>query len=127
MFESNIPPAFPPRGTPVCVHATMSKLPNGTFTRLKIERILTLEEVRQQAIKQLTITLDARASATTKDHQQALQNLKSTVFQHGGPTKLKLEVVYPGATVALDAESGIELTDRLMRQLKTLELSSRYN
>ena len=127
MFEKNIPPAFPVRGTPVCVHATMRKLPDGTFTRLAIERILTLEEVRQQSIKQITVTVDTRKGASALEHTEALKSLHHVIQNRGGPAKLRLEVIYPGATVALDTDRGIELSDRLIRQLKTMQLPTRYN
>jgi DNA polymerase-3 subunit alpha len=127
MFEKDIPPAFPPEGAPVWVQASIRKLPDGTTTRMKLDRILTLEEVRQQAIKSYTISVDLRQGATTEaDVKIKLNQLASFAAKNKGPTKLKIELQYPESTVVMNAAQQIELTNEFMRTVHTSGLKGRY-
>ncbi len=127
MFEKDIPPAFPPEGAPVWVQASIRKLPDGTTTRMKLDRILTLEEVRQQAIKSYTISVDLRQGATIEaDVKVKLNQLASFAAKNKGPTKLKIELQYPDSTVVMNAAQQIELTNEFMRTVQTSGLNGRY-
>jgi len=128
MGENDIPQAFPVPGTPVVVQAKISKLPDGTISsRIKVLKVLTLEEVRQQSIKKLTITLDTRqgaASAVTAE--QSLRQLQQAIGSRKGPTQLNLEVIYPESTVRLKPTHGVELSDQLIRTIKDSSCLGRY-
>lgn len=128
MGEKDIPPAFPPPGTPVVVQGKVSKLPDGTISsRIKIMRVITLEEVRQQSIRKLTVTVDTRQGASAVvSPEQKIRKLKETIAGRNGPTELQIEVVYPGSTVSLKAAKGVELTDKLIRTIKDLACTGRY-
>ena len=128
MGEKDIPPAFPPPGTPVVVQCKVSKLPDGTIsTRVRISKIMTLEEVRQQNIKKFTITVDTRAGASaTLTAAERIKRLSEVVGTRGGPSDLRVEVIYPDSTVAMTAPRGIELTNKLLRTLAEASFGGRY-
>ncbi len=128
MGEKDIPPAFPPPGTPVVVQAKVSKLPDGTIsTRVRITKVITLEEVRQQSIKKFTITIDARPGATAViDVAERVRRIKEAIGSRGGPADLKFEMIYPDATVALTANKGVELTNKLLRSVMEASCGGRY-
>jgi DNA polymerase-3 subunit alpha len=140
MSEKDIPSAFPVPGTPVVVQAKISKLPDGTISsRIKLLRVISLEEIRQNSVKKLTVSFDVRAGATksplTEKNRrvnldvdaaaslmlkQQINRLKEAIGPRKGHTELHLEVIYPGSTVNLKVDHGIELTDKLVRTIKTL-------
>ncbi|MCX6123798.1 MAG: hypothetical protein NTV34_03500 [Proteobacteria bacterium] len=138
MGEKDLPQAFPVPGTPVVVQGKISKFPDGTISsRVKLMRVISLEEVRQQSIKKLTITFDVRSGAskasrtemtsgaslsseTTSSLKTQIQKLHTEIGRRTGPTELYLEVIYPSSTVALKAAQGVELTDKLIRTIKEL-------
>ena len=126
MFEKDIPQAFPVPGTPVCVVGSVRKLPDGTVSRMKLERIITLEEVRAHHIKSLTLTLNLRQGATVMDPKESLRKLRSLTSHQAGPTRLRLELEYDHTSVVLVPESGIELTNQLMRGTHVLGMTCRY-
>jgi hypothetical protein len=126
MFEKDIPQAFPVPGTPVCVVGSVRKLPDGTVSRMKLERIITLEEVRAHHIKSMTLTLNLRQGATVMDPKESLRKLRSLTSHQAGPTRLRLELEYDHTSVVLVPESGIELTNQLMRGTHVLGMTCRY-
>lgn len=127
MFEKDIPPAFPLPGTPVWVQGSIRKLPDGTVTRMKLDRILTLEEVRQQTVKAYTVTIDMRQGATAEsDIQSRLKKLATLATKARGPAKLKIELQYPDSTVVMNANQQIELTNEFLRAVHTHGMSGRY-
>ena len=127
MFEKDIPPSFPQPGTPVWVQASIKKLPDGTVMRMKVDRILTLEEIRQQTVKSLTVSLSARKSAKSKNNSHpALAGLAQLAQKNPGPAKLKIEINYPDSKVVLNASQGVELTDLFMREIRSSGLQGRY-
>jgi DNA polymerase III subunit alpha len=136
MGEQDIPKAFPVPGTPVLVTAIVRKLPDGAVSsRLKITRVIALEEVRARAIKGLVISVDtrqkipARAGATISPippPEERINAVCQTLKDLRGPTELYFEVIYPESTVKIKADFQVELTDKLLRSLRNLSLSGRY-
>lgn len=127
MFEKDIPPNFPPPGTPVWVQASIKKLPDGTVMRMKVERVLTIEEIRQQAVKSYTVSIDMRQGATAiADPKPAIQALANMASKSPGPTRLKIELDYPDSKVVLNAGSGVELTNQFVRSIRAAGLTGRY-
>lgn len=135
MFEKDIPQAFPVIGTPVWVQASIKKLPDGSLLRMKIERILTLEEVRQQSVKSFTVNFDLRQNKTTVDRcgaeseQQSiakLSQLAGLASRDKGHANLKLELEFDSYKVSLAAGYDVELTNTFIRLVQTLGMTGRY-
>jgi DNA polymerase-3 subunit alpha len=126
MFEKDIPPSFPPPGTPVCIQGSIRKLPDGTTTRMKIERILSLEEVRQHHVKSFTIAVNLKQSISNEETTRTLKKLSTLAGRHKGPANLRIELEYQHSKVALQAVQGIELTNEWIRAVKTGGLDGRY-
>jgi DNA polymerase-3 subunit alpha len=127
MFELDIPAAFPTPGTPVWIQGSIRKLPDGTTTRMKVDRILTLEEVRQQSVKSYTISVDIRQGASAKPEvMEGLKSLASLADKNAGPTRLRIELQYPHSTVVMNASRSIELTNEFLRAVQTNGLLGRY-
>lgn len=127
MFEKDIPQAFPLPGTPVWVQASLKKLPDGSLMRMKLDRILTLEEVRQQSVKTYTVAVDLRQGASSHDlAKPALAKLAAIAATSKGPTKLRLELDYPDSKVILNAGQGVELTDQFVRLVRASGMTGRY-
>lgn len=129
MFEKDIPQVFPTPGTPVCVQGSIRKLPDGTVTRMKLERILSLEEVRQHHVKSFTVSVDLRQGVTTEETeetQKILQKISALTSKNKGPARLRIEINYPQSKVALAATNGVELTNELVRAIRVGGLDGRY-
>jgi hypothetical protein len=127
MFEKDIPTSFPVPGTPVWVQASIKKLPDGTVMRMKVERVLTIEEIRQQAVKSYTVSINMRQGASViADPKPALNNLAKMASQNRGPAKLRIELDYPDSKVVLNAADGVELTNSFIRSIRSAGLSGRY-
>ncbi len=126
MFEKDIPQAFPLPGTPVWVQASIKKLPDGTVMRMKLERIVTIEEIRQQAVKSYTVTINLRQGATASDPKPAMTALSQMASTSKGPAKLRIELDYPQSKVVLNTKDGIELTDKFIRSIRAAGLTGRY-
>jgi DNA polymerase III subunit alpha len=127
MFEKDIPPAFPVVGTPVWVQASIKKLPDGSLLRMKIDRIMTIEEVRQHSVKSFTVNMDMRQGADSEQQSIAkLSNLASLALKNRGPTKLRLELEFKDYKVMLDAGEDVELTNSVIRLVQTLGMTGRY-
>ena len=127
MFEKDIPPAFPVEGTPVWIQASIRKLPDGTTTRMKIDRILTLEEVRQQSVKSYTVHVDMRPGAISETEVRSkLTKLAALANKNIGPAKLRLELVYPTSKVVLNSNHQVELTNEFLRAVQTSGMTGRY-
>ena len=95
MFEKDIPPAFPVTGTPVWVQAAIKKLPDGSIMRMKIERILTLEEVRQQSVKSYTVNVNMRQGASAPNTaRESLKKLSMVAAKNKGQARLRIELEY---------------------------------
>jgi DNA polymerase-3 subunit alpha len=127
MFEKDIPTSFPATGTPVWVQASIKKLPDGTVMRMKVERVLTIEEIRQQAVKSYTVSINMRQGASIiADPKPALSTLAKMASQNRGPAKLRIELDYPDSKVVLNAADGVELTNSFIRGIRSVGLSGRY-
>lgn len=127
MFEKDIPASFPTSGTPVWVQASIKKLPDGTVMRMKVERILTIEEIRQQAVKSYTVSINMRQGASAvQDPTPALNALAKMASQCRGPAKLRIELDYSDSKVVLNAADGVELTNAFIRSIRAVGLSGRY-
>ncbi|MCX6118256.1 MAG: DNA polymerase III subunit alpha [Proteobacteria bacterium] len=133
MGAEDIPLAFPVPGTPVLVNARVRKLPDGTVsTRVKLMRVTPLEQVRQQAIKSLTITIDARTASARQgasallSPKERIQQIRESIGDLKGNTELIFEMIYDQSSARIKAPNGIELTDKLLRKLRELSCSGRY-
>ena len=136
MFEKDIPLAFPVVGTPVWVQASIKKLPDGSLLRMKIERIMTLEEVRQQSVKSFTVNFDLREKLNSPAKicgaevvQQSIAKLSQVAelaSKDQGQAKLKLELEFDAYKVSLNAGYDVELTNNLIRLVQTLGMTGRY-
>ena len=127
MFEKDIPQAFPVPGTPVWVQASIKKLPDGSLMRMKVDRIITLEEVRQQSIKSYTVNVNMRQGAESEQTARtSLQTLSRIASKERGHARLRIELEYTNSKVILNAGSGVELTNEFIRLVQTSGLTGRY-
>lgn len=127
MFEKDIPQAFPVPGTPVWVQASIKKLPDGSIMRMKVDRIITLEEVRQQAVKSYTVNINMRQGAESEQTARGLlPKLSQVASKDHGQARLRLELDYHDSRVILNAGSGVELTNEFIRLVQTSGLTGRY-
>ena len=127
MFEKDIPQAFPVPGTPVWVQASIKKLPDGSIMRMKVDRIITLEEVRQQAVKSYTVNINMREGAESEQTARGLlPKLSQVASKDHGQARLRLELDYHDSRVILNAGSGVELTNEFIRLVQTSGLTGRY-
>jgi hypothetical protein len=109
------------------VQASIKKLPDGTVMRMKVERILTIEEIRQQAVKSYTVSINMRQGASAvQDPTPALNALAKMASQCRGPAKLRIELDYSDSKVVLNAADGVELTNAFIRSIRAVGLSGRY-
>lgn len=127
MFEKDIPQAFPTPGTPVWVQASIKKLPDGTVMRMKVERIITIEEIRQQTVKSYTVTINLRQGASSHlDPKPTMATLAELAENNRGPAKLRIELEYPDSKVLLNSANGIELSDKFIQRIRSSGLLGRY-
>jgi DNA polymerase III subunit alpha len=127
MFEKDIPSSFPVPGTPVWVQASIRKLPDGSVMRMKVERVLSIEEIRQQAVKSFTVSVDMRQGACLATNPKpTLKHLADMASLSRGPAKLRIELAYPQSKVVLSAGDGVELTNEFICSVQAMGLSGRY-
>ena len=95
--------------------------------RMKVERVLTIEEIRQQAVKSYTVSINMRQGASViADPKPVLNTLAKMASQNRGPAKLRIELDYPDSKVVLNAADGVELTNSFIRSIRSAGLSGRY-
>ena len=103
---------------------------------MKIERIMTLEEVRQQSVKSFTVNFDLREKLNSPAKicgaevvQQSIAKLSQVAelaSKDQGQAKLKLELEFDAYKVSLNAGYDVELTNNLIRLVQTLGMTGRY-
>jgi DNA polymerase-3 subunit alpha len=148
--QHDIPKAFPEIGTPVVVQCKIAKLPDGTIMRLRIQKIMALEEVRAHAVKASTLSIkyndiydpakdpvkDSLKDSVSKTEQARVQsqhfeldilnNIRALCDKSPGPTPLALEIRYPQSHIRFQLKTCVELSDQFIRSIQDLPVEFRY-
>jgi DNA polymerase III alpha subunit len=120
MFEKNLGEgALPPSNTPVLALGTVERNFDGVGTRLNIERILPISEVRSSRIKRVNLLLRAKNKELDLDTEERIRKLAFFLKSKQGPTQVHLAVLFPDALVEFNTKDlRVDLDDHTIEELK---------
>ncbi len=122
MFEKEIPAEFPDTGTLVVATGSVDERYDGSIS-FRLDRVLALEELRQEHVKSATVRLvpPFKRTVVGAEVQSCVLELKKHLDDHRGDTPLKLILVYEDCHVALALPTKmVNLTDKFLHGLRTL-------
>jgi hypothetical protein len=67
-----------------------------------------------------------RKGAMAADTREHIKKLHSITSKQRGPTRLRLELEFDDASISLNSETGVELTNQLMRHTFVMGMKARY-
>lgn len=122
MFDKEIPAEFPSPGTLVVAVGSVDERYDGSIS-FKLDRVLPLEELRQEHVKSATMHIVPAGGRTVRgaEVQTAVAQLKKHLEEHKGDTPLKLVVGYEDTVVEIKCSGRmVNLTDAFLHGLRSL-------
>lgn len=123
MFEKELPKEFPDPGTIVLASGSVSKSFDGESIRFRLERIVPIEHIRVEHVKDATLRLKLQGGLKLQpqDYKTALLALKAHLESHQGDTPISLEVRYDETEVSLSLpHTPIDVTNAFLDGLRLL-------
>jgi hypothetical protein len=124
MFEKTLTSqTIPPHDTPVVAYGVVDRSFDGSMLRFTLNRMIPLEEIRQARVKSLVLKIDqASELAHPANISENVAKLRKLVAARPGPTPIRLHLVLKNTEVIIDpsANTGVELTDHLLFEIKKL-------
>jgi hypothetical protein len=126
MFEKTLATqTIPPHDTVVVAYGVVDRNFDGSMVRFTLNRLVPLEDVRQERVKSMTVRIDPglehEGGGVTKIADGVAQ-LRQLVGASPGPTPFRLHLLYKEAEVLIEPPEGmgIEITDDFLFSLKRL-------
>jgi DNA polymerase-3 subunit alpha len=127
LADLNLLGSLPPPGSISIVTAKISKLPDGTFTRLKISKVLPIEELRTTAVKAAKLKFSlSEKDQTEGDHHHYLNLLAEAFKVAPGHTKVVIDLHFGKSAVRLKPSQGVELSNAFLQTLRLLPVEISY-
>lgn len=120
MFEKNLAEgSLPPSNTPVLALGTVERNFDGIGTRLNIERVLPISEVRSSRIKRVNLLLKTPNKDLDCETEEKIKQLAAFLKTKQGPTQVHLAVLFPNALVEFNTKDlRVDLDDLTIHELK---------
>jgi DNA polymerase-3 subunit alpha len=127
MFEKTLASQkIPAHDTPVVAYGVVDRSFDGSMLRFTLSRMVPLEEIRQERVKSLILKIDqanenSNTTAPSGSHT-SIAKLRKLLAERPGPTPIRLHLLLKNAEVIIDPSpnTGVELTDRLLFEIKKL-------
>lgn len=124
MFEKTLKnQLIPPHDTPVVAYGIVDRSFDGSMLRFTLNRLVPLEEARQQRVKSLLVRIEHYDDSPHSAKIAAgVSQLKRLIADRPGPTPFRIHLTLNDAEVLIDPTggSGVELTDQLLFEMRKL-------
>ncbi|MEI8025125.1 MAG: DNA polymerase III subunit alpha [Pseudomonadota bacterium] len=109
---------LPESNTPVLVIGHVERNFDGNGSRLSIERVLPLSEVRAARVKRIHLLFKSPQNQIPSEAKKRIESLASTMRLKKGPTQVHLAALFPKALVEFNTQDiKIDLDDEMMAKL----------
>ena len=115
-------PPLPPAGTVVRIASAITRGFDGKTLSLRIEEIVSVEDVRRNCIKKASITIAQNPKEPQGTHfERILDEVFRQISQHSGNTQFALCLSYTNAKVSIKTGTmGIDLSDTFCHNMRSL-------
>jgi len=121
-FADDLREPPPEKDTPVICWFKISRGFEGRPPRARLEKIMSLQDFRNQRLKALTLFVKHQEvlDHPVQNPKLYLAKLHEILNEHPGDTPYRLQLRFARATISVKAKGGIQISDHLLQNLKDL-------
>jgi DNA polymerase-3 subunit alpha len=128
MFEKALEKAkIPDPETPAMFYGSVDKNFDHTSIRFTIDRIIPLENVRQQRVKGLLVKLNVDPSSDPAEEKTTIESLKGLLASHPGDKPVLININFAKAIIRFTTSLKANISNLFLRELEDLSPNISYD